>query len=146
ALGGRLAAAHENFRTSVALAPWLLTPAEALSTIALRLADREAVPSQRLAMLHEADSALARARYHATGGAASSILAAQLAFSEAMAGERNRLAVSRDAFPEALRYQPDSGSLLAQLAWAWLESGDAAQARRIAEQAVTRDPRAWLGW
>jgi len=146
ALGGRLAAAHENFRNSVALAPWLLTPAEALSTIALRLADREAVPSQRLAMLHEADAALARARYHATGGTASWILAAQLAFAEAIAGERNRLPVSRDAFTEALRRQPDNASLLAQLAWAWLESGDYAQARRIAEQAVARDPRAWLGW
>jgi tetratricopeptide (TPR) repeat protein len=146
ALGGRLAAAHENFRTSVALAPWLLTPAEGLSTIALRLSDRETVLPQRLAVLHEADAALARARYHATGGAASWTLAGQLAFSEAIAGERNRLPVSRDAFAEALRRQPDNGSLLAQLAWVWLESGDAAQARRIAEQAVARDPRAWLGW
>jgi hypothetical protein len=146
ALGGRLAAAHVNFRNSVALAPWLLTPAEALSTIALRLADRETVVPQRLAVLHEADMALARARYHATGGAASWTLAAQLAFSEAIAGERDRLPVSRDAFTEALRRQPDNASLLAQLAWAWLESGDAAQARRTAEQAVARDPRAWLGW
>jgi predicted Zn-dependent protease len=97
-------------------------------------------------MLHEADAALARARYHATGGVASWILAAQLAFAEAIAGERNRLPVSRDAFTEALRRQPDNASLLAQLAWAWLESGDYAQARRIAEQAVARDPRAWLGW
>jgi hypothetical protein len=146
ALGGRLAAAHENFRSSVALAPWLLTPAEALSTIALRLADRETVLPQRLAMLHEADKALARAQHHATGGAASWILAGQLAFSEGIAGERNRLPVSRDAFNEALRREPDNASLLAQLAWAWLESGDAAQARRIAEEAVARDPRAWLGW
>ena len=36
--------------------------------------------------------------------------------------------------------------LLAQSGWVWLESGDAREARRIASQALARDPREWLAW
>src|SRR5262249_58673885 len=85
ALGGRMAAAYENFRTSVALAPWLLTPAEAFASTALRLVEGESDRSRRLVVLHEADAALARAQHHATGGVASWTPAAPLAFAEAVA-------------------------------------------------------------
>jgi hypothetical protein len=146
ALGGRMAAAHEKYRTSVILAPWLLAPAEAFASTALRLADGEGDASRRLVILREADSALARARGHTLAGATSWTLAAQLAFAEAVAGDRARLSVSREAFVEALRRQPDDAGLLAQWGWAMLESGDVAEARRIAERAVARSPRSWLAW
>lgn len=79
-------------------------------------------------------------------GASSWALTAQVAFAEARAGERSRLPVSRDAFAAALRLRPGDPRLLAQWGWAWLESGDAGQARRLAEQALGRDPREWLAW
>ncbi len=146
ALGGRMAAAHERYRTSVTLAPWLLAPAEAFASTALRLADGESDASRRLVILREADSALARARGHTIDGVTSWTLTAQLSFAAALAGDRARLPVSRNAFVEALRRQPDDAGLLAQWGWAVVESGDVAEARRIGERAVARNPRSWLGW
>src|SRR5262249_28315431 len=143
AIAGRTSAAHEYFRRSVGLAPWLLVPAEAFASTALQLSGSEVDSSRRLVLLHEADAALAQARSHSMGGATSWMLAAQLAFGEALAGERNRLSVSRDAFAEALRWRPGDPKLLAQWGWVWLESGDAREARRIAAQALARDPPEW---
>jgi Tfp pilus assembly protein PilF len=45
-----------------------------------------------------------------------------------------------------LRLRPDDPELLAQSAWAWLESGNAQEARRISEQALSRDRSQWLAW
>ena len=75
--------------------------------------------------MREADAAFARARRYAMSGAGSWTLVAQVAFAEARAGERSRLALSREAFATALRLRPDDPKLLAQWAWAHLEGGDA---------------------
>ncbi len=146
AIAGRMAPAYQDFRRSVALAPWLPLPAESAAYAALRLAGSEPDPSRRLDLLHEAEAILVRARGYAMNGSSSWALTAQVAFGEARAGERSRLAVSRDAFAAALRLRPGDPQLLAQSGWAWLESGDAGQARRLAEQALGRDPREWLAW
>jgi tetratricopeptide (TPR) repeat protein len=99
-----------------------------------------------VALLREAEALLGQARRHAIGGPGSWALAAQVAFAEARAGEPSQLAISREAFSAALRLRPDDPRLLAQAAWVWLESGDALKARRMAEQALAREPREWMAW
>src|SRR5262249_18943405 len=131
---------------SVALAPWLPAPSDALASIALQLAAREPDRTRRLVILREADAALARARRYAPSGVVSWTLIGQVAFAEARAGERSRLAVSRQAFAMALRLRPGDPNLLAQWGWATLEGGDAGEARRIAEQALAHNSREWLAW
>jgi hypothetical protein len=145
-IAGQLSDAYREFRRSVALAPWLPLPAESAAYTALRLATSESDPSRRGDLLHEAKTLLAEARRYAIGGPGSWALTAQIAFAEARAGEPSQFAVSQDAFAVALRLRPGDPRLLAQSAWVWLESGDALQARRTAEQALARDPREWLAW
>jgi cytochrome c-type biogenesis protein CcmH/NrfG len=145
-VAGRTVAAHESFIASVALAPWLPVPAEAAATTAFKLAGNEQDQSRRLRLLHEAEATLARARSYAMSGAGAWALAGQVAFAQARAGERSRLEASRDAFAMALRLRPGDPELLAEWGWAWLESGDPGQARRIAGQALAGDPRQWLAW
>jgi len=146
AIAGRMGPALLDFHRSADLAPWLSLPAESAAYAALRLAAGESGPARRLDFLHEADTALTRARSHAMSGATSWALAGQVAFAEARAGERDRLPFSIDAFASALRLRPGDPKLLAQQAWAWLESGDAQGARAVARDAVGRDPGEWLGW
>ena len=145
-MAGRPVAAHENFSTSAALAPWLPVPADAAAATALRLAGSERDPARRLSLLHEAEATLARSRRHAMSSPGMWALTGQVAFAQARAGERGRLGASRDAFAMALRLRPGDPELLAQWGWVWLESGDPGQARRIAEQALAGDPRQWLAW
>ena len=145
-IAGQLSDAYREFRSSVALAPWLPLPAESAAYTALRLATVESVPSRRAVLLHEAEALLTQARSHAIGGPGSWALSAQIAFAEARAGEPSQLAASRDAFAAALRLRPDDPRLLAQSAWVWLESGDALRARRIAQDALAREPREWMAW
>lgn len=143
---GHLADAFREFERAVAWTPWLSLPAESAAYTALRLATSERDPARRAALLNEAKGLLARARSYALGGPGSWALSAQIAFAEARAGEPGQFAVSRDAFATALRLRPGDPRLLAQTAWVWLESGDAREARRTAEQALARDPAEWLAW
>lgn len=145
-IAGRTVAAHENFRTSALLAPWLPVAAEAAAATALRLAGGEQNALRRLQLLREAEATLAQARRHAMSGPGTWALAGQIAFAQWRAGERSRLVTSRDAFAMALRLRSGDPELLAQSGWVWLESGDPRQARRIAEQALSGDPRQWLAW
>ena len=146
AMAGRMVAAHEDFRTAVALAPWLPLPAEAGASAALRLAGSEPDAVRRLDLLHEAKAMLAGAGSYAMSGAGAWTLTGQIALAEARTGDRGKLAISRDAFATALRLRPGDPNLLAQWAWVWLESGDAERARQIADEALARDPREWLAW
>jgi hypothetical protein len=145
-IAGQLSDAFREFERSVALIPWLPLSAESAAYTALRLATGESDPSRRAAFLDQAKALLALARHYAIGGPGSWALTAQIAFAEARAGEPGQFAVSRDAFATALRLRPGDPRLLAQSAWVWLESGDAPQARRTAEQALARDQREWLAW
>jgi predicted Zn-dependent protease len=145
-IAGQMAEAHQAFQRSVALAPGLALPAEATAHAALRLAGSETDPARRRELLREAAAVLIRARRHATGSVASWTLTAQIALAQARAGDRSKLAESLDAFGAAARLSPDDPHLLAQWSWAWLESGDAARARLMAERALSRDPADWLAW
>jgi len=146
AMAGRMADAYRDLRRSVALAPGLPLPAEAAAYAALRLSGRETDPSRRLGFLHEAEATLAQVRRHSMSGSGAWALSGQIALAAARAGERDQLAVSRDAFDAALRLRPGDANLLAQSGWTWLEAGDAARARESARRALARDPREWLGW
>jgi O-antigen ligase len=145
-IAGQMAEAHRDFQRAVALAPGLPLPAEAAAHAALRLAGSETDPARRQELLREAAAVLVRARQHATGSVASWTLTAQVAFAQARAGDRGKLAESLDAFQAADRLRPDDPGLLAQWSWAWIESGDAARARQTAERALSRNPGEWLGW
>jgi hypothetical protein len=147
-IAGQVGEAYTSFRRSKDLMPWLSLPAEAFASTALSLAGSEPSPARRLELLHEGETALAEARRHALGGATSWTLTAQLAFAEARAGERNRLPVSLEAFEAAARLRPRDARIMAQWAWAWLESGDPARARQAAEQALSLPAghREWLPW
>jgi len=145
-IAGQRAEAHREFQRSVALAPGLPLPAEAAAYTALRLAGGETDPARRRELLREAAAVLIRARHHATGSVASWTLTGQVALAQARAGDRSKLPESLDAFGAAAQLRPDDPQLLAQWAWAWLESGDAARARQTAERALSRDPREWLAW
>ena len=146
AMAGQLAEAHREFQHGVTLAPGLPLPAESAAYTALKLAGSETDPARRGELLREAAAVLIRARHLATGGAASWTLTAQIALAQARAGDRSKLAESLDAFEAAARLSPDDPEMLAQWAWAWLESGDAARAHQTAERALSRDPEQWLAW
>jgi cytochrome c-type biogenesis protein CcmH/NrfG len=143
---GQTAEAHRDFQRSVALAPGLPLPAEGAAYTAFRLAGRESDPATRRELLSEAAAVLIRARHQAAGSVASWTLTAQVAFAQARAGDRSKLAASLDAFGAADRLRPNDPELLAQWAWAWLASGDAARARETAERALAREPGEWLAW
>jgi len=146
-IAGQLSEAYGDFRRSVTLAPWLPLPAESAAYTALRLATAESRPARRIALLEEAEDLLSQARDHAVGGPGSWALKAQIAFAVARTtGQPSQFAASREAFAVALKLRPDDPRLLAQSAWVWLESGDPAQARRAAEQALAREPREWMAW
>ena len=145
-LAGQMAEAHGDFQRSIALAPGLPLPAEAIAYAAIRLAGSEGDPARRRELLREAASLLVRSRQHAAGSAASWTLTAQIALAQAQAGDRGKFVESLDAFAVAARLRPDDPEVLAQWSWAWLESGDAARARQTAERALARDPREWLAW
>ena len=145
-IAGRLVDAYGEFRRSLALMPWLSLPAEAAAYAGLRLAHTEREPLRRIARLHEAEALLRQSRDHAIPGASAWALRGQIALAEARNGEPSQLATSRDAFSAALRLRPGDPRLLAQYALVWLESGDAPRARRMAEQALARQPGEWLAW
>jgi tetratricopeptide (TPR) repeat protein len=147
-IADRPAEAHRSFTRSRDLAPWLALPAEAVAYSALRLASGERDAARRQALLREAEAALTNLRSGAAPGAAAWMLSGQVAFAQAMAGDRSRLRASLDAFEEAARRRPWDGPLLAQWAWALLEAGDPARARATAQRAVAGPPRteAWLAW
>jgi hypothetical protein len=147
-IAGRPAEAHRSLARSRHLAPGLTLPAEGLAYSALRLASAETDPSRRQALLRDAEMVLDDLRRGAAPGTAAWMLRAQVAFAQAMAGDRRKLRASVDAFAEAARRRPWDGPLLAQWAWALLEAGDLAQARATAERAVAGPPRteAWLAW
>jgi len=142
----RAAAAHQSFRRSADLLPWIPLPADATASSALWLAGIEADTSRRLQLLHETEAILARSRRYALGTAGSWTLTGRVAFAAARSGEPSQFAVSRDAFAAALRMDPRNATLLAQLSWVWLESGDVAKARRVAEEALNYGPGEWLAW
>ncbi len=146
AIAGQTTDAHRAFQRSVALAPGLPLPAEAVAYTALRLAGSETDPARRRDFLREAAAVLIRARHHAIGSVASWTLTGQVALVQARAGDRSKLSESLDAFAAAARLSPDDPQVLAQWSWAWLESGDAARAHQTAERALSRDPAAWLAW
>lgn len=147
-MAGRAAEAHADFRRSMDLAPWHALPAEAFASTTLKLAGGETDSLRRLDLLHDGESALARARSHAFASAASWTLTAQLTFAEARAGERGKLPLSLEAFEAAARLRPQDADLLAQWGWAWLEGGDARRAREAAERAVavSGGRPGWLAW
>jgi hypothetical protein len=145
-IAGRLTDAHEEFKRSLELTPWLALPAEASAYTVLRLAGPEADLSRRLALLQEGQATLAQARRYAMGGADSWALTAQLAFSEARTRGQTRFPITHDAFAVALRLRPGDSRLLAQMAWVSLESGDTVRGYQTAKQAVARDRREWFAW
>lgn len=145
-IAGRLGDAYRDFQRSISLTPWLPLPAEAAAYAAFRMAAGESDPARRLEILGTAEAAVAQSRRYAMGGVGSWALTAQIAFAEARTGAPSRFIASRDAFAVALRLRPGDPRLLAQSAWVWLESGDALQARQMAEQALARDPGEWLAW
>jgi tetratricopeptide (TPR) repeat protein len=145
-IAGQMVQAYGEFRRSLALTPWLPLPAESAAYTGLRLATAEREPLRRSALLHEAEAIVQHARDHAIGGPGSWALSGQIAFAEARNGEPSQLSTSRDAFAMALRLRPGDPRLLAQSAWVWLESGDVQEARRLAEQALAREPNEWMAW
>jgi hypothetical protein len=140
--------AYERFARARQLAPWLALPSEALAYTALRMAAVEPDPPRRARLLAEAEAVLADERRRGGAGGTYWTLSAQVAFAQARGGDRSKLSASLDAFEQATRLRPADGQLLAQRAWALLESGDAARARALAEQAVGlgRGDRLWLAW
>jgi hypothetical protein len=145
-IAGQLVDAYGEFKRSLALMPWLPLPAESAAYAGLRLANAERDPLRRIALLHEAEALVRQARDHASPGPSTWALSGQIALAEARNGEPSQLATSRDAFSAALRLRPGDPRLLAQYALVWLESGDAPRARRMAEQALARQPNEWLAW
>jgi cytochrome c-type biogenesis protein CcmH/NrfG len=121
-------------------------PAESAAYTGLRLATAERDPVRRSALLHESEALVRQSRDLALGGPGSWALTGQIALAEARNGEPSQLPVSRDAFATALRLRPGDPRLLAHFAWVWLESGDAPKARRLAEQALAREPNEWMAW
>jgi hypothetical protein len=148
AIAGRATASFAEFRRSRDLVPWLPLPAEAVAQSALRLSGSQATAAGRLSILHEGEAALVESRRLALPGTAAWTLTAQLTFAEAMAGENHKLAASLGAFAAALERRPGDPQLLAQYAWAWLESGDPERARQTAERAIASqsDAAPWLSW
>src|SRR5262249_55364823 len=112
----------------------------------LQLAGAELDPARRRALLQETAAILTQARRHAMSGPGIWAITGQVALARARAGERSELALSRDAFAAALRLRPRDPTLLAQVAWVWLESGDPSRARQIAAEAVSLGPEEWLAW
>lgn len=147
-IAGQVSEAYAKFRRSRELMPWLPLPVEAFASTALRLAGSESSPPRRLGMLHEGEGALAEARRHALGDATSWALTARITLAEAGAGERDKLPMSLEAFRRAAGLRPRDASLMAQWGWAWLQSGDPAQARQTAERALALPGgrREWLAW
>jgi hypothetical protein len=137
-----------DFRRSRELVPWLSAPAEAFAQSALRLAGSESTAAARLSILREGEDAIVEARRHALAGGASWTLAAQLMFAEGLAGEEGKLGASVDAFGAAAQWRPADPQILSQWAWAWLEHGDPAEARRTAELALALGTGStqWLSW
>jgi hypothetical protein len=93
-IAGRATEAYHAFKRSRALAPWLALPAEAEAYTALRLAGAEPDAARRLALLREADAALAEVEQPAAARANYWALRARVAFAQARAGERARLEAS----------------------------------------------------
>jgi hypothetical protein len=139
-------AAHEHFRRSAQLVPWIPLPAIATAYTALRLAGSEPDLAHRRSLLLEGEAALAEARRHAVPDASVWALAAQIAFAEVRAGDRTKLPSAVAAFDNARRLRPNDAQLAAQSGWARLESGDATRAHEIAEQAIALSPNEWLPW
>ena len=133
-VAGRTAEAYQRFQRARALVPWLLLPAEATAYTGLRLAAAQTDPARRLALLREADAALAGVRRPAGMGGGYWTLSAQVAFARVRAGERSELEASLEAFEHAARLRPGDGQLLSQWAWALLEARDPARARAVAEE------------
>jgi tetratricopeptide (TPR) repeat protein len=147
-VAGRTAEAYLRFQWARALVPWLPVPAEATAYTALRLAAAQTDAARRLALLREADAALAGVRRPAAMGGGYWTLSAQVAFARVRAGERGQLEASLAAFEHAARLRPGDGQLLSQWAWALLEARDPARARSIAEEATAQSQRSdvWLAW
>jgi hypothetical protein len=147
-IADRPAEAHRSFARSRDLAPWLVLPAEGVAYSALRLASAERDAAHRQALLREAEATLKDLRTGAAPGAGAWMLSGQVAFAQAMAGDRSKLRASLEGFEEAARRRPWDGPLLAQWAWALLEAGDPAKARATAQRAVAGSPRTenWLAW
>lgn len=145
-IAGQMEAARRDFHRAVALAPGLTLPAEAAAYTDLQLAGSETDPARRRELLREAAEVLVQSRHHATGSATSWTTTAQIALTQARTGDRSKLAESLEAFGAAVRLRPNDPALLAQWSLVWLESGDAARARQIAQRALSRDPRGWLAW
>ena len=147
-VAGRTAEAYQRFQRARALVPWLALPAEATAYTGLRLAAAQTDPARRLALLREADAALAAVRRPAAMGGGYWTLSAQVAFARVRAGERSELEASLEAFERAARLRPGDGQLLSQWAWALLEARDPARARAVAEKAtaLSQRPDRWLAW
>jgi len=145
---GRTAEAYQRFQRARALVPWLPVPAEATAYTGLRLAAAQTDPARRLALLREADAALAGVRGPAAMGGGYWTLSAQVAFARVRAGERSELEASLEAFERAARLRPGDGQLLSQWAWALLEARNAARARAVAQEATAQSqrPDVWLAW
>src|SRR5262249_9047456 len=147
-LAGQLRGACAGSGGGGARAPSLPLPAESAAYVALRLAAGEADPARRLRFLEEGEATLREARRHASSGAGSWTLAAQIAFAQARAGDRSKLVASLAAFSAAARIRPNDPQLLGQWGWAWLESGEPVRAREAAARAVAlpRGRKDWLAW
>jgi hypothetical protein len=147
-VAGRTPEAYQRFQRARALVPWLPVPAAATAYTGLRLAAAQTDPGRRLALLREADAALAGVRHPAAMGGGYWTLSAQVAFARVRAGERSELEASLEAFEHAARLRPGDGQLLSQWAWALLEARNPTRARAIAEQATAQSQRSdlWLAW
>jgi Tfp pilus assembly protein PilF len=147
-VAGQAGEAYQRFQRARALVPWLPVPAEATAYTALRLAAAQIDPGRRLALLREADAALAGVRRPAAMGGGYWTLSAQVAFARVRAGERSELEASLEAFEHAARLRPGDGHLLSQWAWALLEARSPARARAVAEEATAQAQPSdlWLAW
>jgi len=146
---GAQSAAHREFQEAGRLVPGLSQPAEATAGVAVALAGGERDPARQLALLGEAEAALATVRRfssYATTGAYHWVLVGQVALGQYRGGDRSKLATALEAYETAARLRPGDSWILANWGMAWLDARNPERARQVAEQAVAQKRDNWLGW
>jgi O-antigen ligase len=139
-------AARAEFARSSRLAPWAPQGVEALAVLSLRLARESEEPARRARLLQEAREALERARPYVQTLASHWLLSARVARAEAHAHGSAGFTPALEAFAAAARRRPGDARILAEWGLAALEAGQTEPARSLAERAVARNAKEWLGW